>query len=170
MALKEYIGLSRLTQAFSLLKSKIDTKAELAESMTTEEFDEAENLPDGLYPIEEEDLVPITADMVKYDSGHTVEDKIDELNSDIAELFSSEFGTSVTVGSTDYTTEHDGYVRANVSNNAEGQIYVNGIRLIDFKNTSGTGNQLSIYVKKGTVLRNASVSGVTAEFIPYIVN
>jgi len=93
MALKEYIGIQRLTQAFSLLKNKIDAKAELAESMTTEEFEDAENLPDGLYPIEEEDLVPITADMVKYDSGHTVEDKIDGLNADFIGATSEDAGT-----------------------------------------------------------------------------
>lgn len=107
MALKDYIGLARLTQVLGLLKSKIDAKAELAESMTTEEFEEAENLPDGLYPIEEEDLVPITADMVKYDSEHTVEDKIDELDADLTVLLTGTItagNTSVTISNEKITT------------------------------------------------------------------
>jgi hypothetical protein len=162
MALKEYIGIQRITEIFRLLKSKIDAKAELAESMTTEEFEDAENLPDGLYPIEEEDLVSITADMVKYDSGHTVEDKIDELNAEIGDLsfHAPDYATrtlvanGINVGTSEtdiYTAVDDCYISLSVTISGSGRcaFAINGTFTTDIY-SNGT---IILPIKSGDVIK-----------------
>lgn len=54
-------GNCRLTTIEELMANA----SNLAEPMTAEDFEDAESLPDGIYPIESEDLTVISADMVK---------------------------------------------------------------------------------------------------------
>lgn len=72
-------GNCRLTTIEELMANA----SNLAEPMTAEDFEDAESLPDGIYPIESEDLTVISADMVKYDSSNTVEDKIESIEDEL---------------------------------------------------------------------------------------
>lgn len=55
-------------------KTKISV---LQDSMTLSDFEDAQSLGDGVYPIEEDDLAVIKADMVEYGNG-TVDDALDD--------------------------------------------------------------------------------------------
>lgn len=75
---KNFMDYDNATSLFTKLKTVLGKKAELKDTMTRADYEDAQNLTAGVYPIEgDADLTVISADMVEYGNG-TVKDALDQ--------------------------------------------------------------------------------------------
>lgn len=75
---KNFMDYDNATSLFTKLKTALGKKAELKDTMTRADYEDAQNLTAGVYPIEgDADLTVISADMVEYGNG-TVKDALDQ--------------------------------------------------------------------------------------------
>lgn len=85
----------------------------------------------------------------------TIANELSSLKSGLNELSSHSLDTGVDIESgVAYTCPSDGYLRIYVQNNKEMDFFINGSSGLrfDVKNTSGTGNHYTLFVKKGMVI------------------
>lgn len=154
------------------------TDVEIITDVTSAQFTAlaTDGSTEGAYNITDEDAIPSDAELVGYDnttsgmSANNVQDAIDELNADIT---AHTLGTSVDISSytgADYTCPSDGYVKVYASGTAGNkvQVSIGGVSDMLYARCvlSGYGDADSIFVRKGTTVRIASIAGGTAEFIP----
>lgn len=143
------------------------------DAMSLEDFEDAQNLGEGIYPITSDDSTVITADMVDYDGTNTVSDTLDALTT-------TDRGTVVDI--TSYTTSagayefpSDGYLYVGcVASGATIQVVLDsgaGQALGNIMMSYGTSYSIRqmIYVRKGLhAYVKASNGNVVAQFSPLV--